>query len=439
MVSKRKLALAVGFLCATMGSAYAEVSSSVRQQQMDALAKQIDQLRSKINDQKKNSEAAGKKLGSFSYAFQKSSAVLVDNDRDNLFETMPSTTFALALLKSRSSYKDHSLIFGGYFESDAQYWQGRAYATSNSITMRERGSQISVSTLNLDAMYNYNEWVQSFVSLQSLSVDTSPTISVHKAFLTLGNLEKSAFYLSAGKDYIPFGAFNGGGPWTPVLSRTYFRSNAAANVIFGYYASGLSAALSVFNSGLKSQWAGMSADLRYNYTITPDWSYELGMSFMNDARAADSGYGRSYTTAAQKSHGINPVWDVNGVLRYQIFSLVGELNQTAKDTYDTSNAAIGRSTVWHIAGSAAPTLFGKPTTFGVAYNRAQHISGIPTGMPNDINEAPLSSAGVKQLWIASASRAVFFQNMVLGLEYSRATTEDNLSVNAITLDSSVYF
>jgi len=69
----------------------------------------------------------------------------------------------------------------------------------------ESGSDLALATVELDFHVRPNDWAQGHILL--LWEDGAEHLDVDEAVLSLGNPEKSPFYLNAGKLYVPFGTF----------------------------------------------------------------------------------------------------------------------------------------------------------------------------------------------------------------------------------------
>ncbi len=464
----RRSAMALACLFSITGLAYADntttmsdanaggqsqaVSSADQAQaqaQLDQLKQTLKNLETQItNDKTQSSAPATRSLGQLSGIYHKGRQ-LVQSDSANYFEMMPSTTFEQALLQGKPDFQNGALVMGGYLEEDMQDWSQNGVVTSP--TTAGKSSQLALTSLNVDAMSDVNDWVQIFTSLKMISDTTShaaPTSQFNKAFVTVGNLDKTPFYLTMGKVYIPFGVFGGNGPWSVELNRAYFRANETPQFIVGFFQDGLSSSFSVFKDSARDTAPNFAYNINYAYTINSDWSYAVGASYMNDIiGASQTAIGGAYTSDdIDHGHGINPAIDLNAQVSYLIYTLSGEYNQTLKDNYAGSGAApgapagtnIGKTKAWYVSGSATPVLLQKPTTFMVTYSGAAGIDGIPVGLSNDLSNGPTASYGLKQAWILGVSRPVI-KNIIVGVEYNRATTYRNRVANAGTVDLSVYF
>ncbi len=419
------------------------------QQKLTQLQQQLTQLNQEIavksKAQIKKSGFAvinNSNLGKYT-AMADQSRRIASTDQGDYFELMP-TAFELAMLQGKDTLQGdyHPLVVGGYMETDLQYWNSQ-HLNATPATSAD-GSQFGMSQVNVDVLGNPNDWIQIFVSTEGTNLGNTNTQNIvfEKGFVTVGDLNKSPFYITMGKTYLSFGSFGGNGPFTNELSKNLFRSNEMPQVILGFFQDGLAANLSVFSDTYTHSYdPDFSFNLAYTYTINKDWSYNLGASYLNDIRATDSQLGYAFNTANAFStaNGKNPAIDLNGALSYKIYTLSGEYDQTLNDNYTTANVDNGKTRAWFIAGSAAPQLImSEPTTFQVTYSGASGIKNIPNFLTNNFLNGATANNGLKQSWIFSASQPVLV-NWFLGLEYARGRTYENANDNVYTLDSELFF
>ena len=419
-------------------------SSAADQAQMQAQLTQLQNQLNQLNSQlaNKNKIISSPELGRTSAIYEKGRK-LVEDDSGDYFEMMPSTTFELGMLQARDKFANGTLAVGGYIENDLQYWDQQNISSTPQLA--DEGSQVALTTLNVDLASNLNDWVQAFASAHMVNIASSnpnaapsPGEQVNKAFVTIGNLDKTPFYITVGQVYVPFGVFGGNGPWSAELPRAYFRSNEIPQVILGFFQDGLETSLSIFNDSTKDQFANFAYNVNYTATINSAWNYNVGVSYVNNVLGMSGGQAVGGSNGLQTNHGVNPAGDINAELNYLIYSVSTEYVQTLKDNYNAHSTDIGKTRSWYLGVSASPTLLGKTTVFNATYAGASGINGVAVGLNNSIVNGTVANYGIKQEWIFGASQYVL-KNVILGLEYQRARTYDNRNANVYTLDSSVYF
>lgn len=81
-------------------------------------------------------------------------------------------------------------------------------------TGKGSSSDINVDTAELDVATRAGDWATGFMALKFDNSFSGPTrtsnsrLFVEKAFVTIGNLEKTPFYLTIGQKFVPFGQYN---------------------------------------------------------------------------------------------------------------------------------------------------------------------------------------------------------------------------------------
>lgn len=438
-------ATSVALLGFSVSQALAETgtSSSKIQQQLASLEAQVQALQKQEEAQVKSSPHLAHQTNQLSRGF-----IGVDWAKNvNFEEDYPSTTFEIALLRNKASYPA-TLTLGGTLEHDIQYWNGN----DSLLNGQGNGSGAYLTTFKLDTLYNMNDWVMAFTTLQSAG---DPSLSIAKAFVTFGNLQKLPLYLSVGKDYVPFGVFGGNGPWSNELVKTVFRPGEMPQIIVGYDHAGLNTSLSFFNNDTNNapqEGTTPASDngsprlsgfvYSANYAATEgNINYTLGASYLNNLAATNSFLGAaaarntSTSSGANLTDGVVPVYDVNASLSYEEYSLLSEFVSTTKTLRNQTDKSRG----WYVAGGYAPTIVGKVTTFGLSFSQLVHVNNI-SGQPLPMlaNPSLTTDVGMQRSWIASVSREIF-PHVVSGLEWAQGVTFNGQSAYSVTLDTSLYF
>lgn len=355
-----------------------------------------------------------------------------------LFESLPSPTFALAVVQNRSKFGDQDMLYGGYLEQDAQYWSGDQIPAKNNNNANytyQNGTGMYLTTAKLDNLLLINPWVSTFISFAGTNLTSSTAdLAVAKAFVLVGNMQYSPLYGIVGQNYLPFGAFAGGGPWTSPLTKSYFRPNETMQGMLGYYQNGLNTSFAIFNNASntnpKDQVSDFTYDLAYAGQINSAITYSVGAGYLNDLRSTSAGI----ASEAGNINGRLPGYDINASLGYGMYALSGEYDWTNSQIAGNLSTAKG----WNLTGSYTPTLWDEQTSFALSYSGTSGLNNVAVGLSADLNNAPTVTAGAKSSWVASATREVI-HNVFLGLEYATIYTYQNQYTQATTLDISVYF
>jgi hypothetical protein len=428
----------VGQTTPVANAAASNVNDAALSSQLAQLKQQIDALQQEILNGTQGKLIARAKLAKAAQALNNGYAHMA-LAKGVMFETMPAPTFALSVLQNRDLFADHDLIFGGYIEQDTQTWSGDSIPATNTINNQtynyQNGSGLYLTSAKFDNLALINNWVASFVSFDGDNLTTAnPTMGVEKAFLLLGQLKTSPIYGIVGQNYLPFGAFAGGGPWSAPLTRSYFRPNETTQGMLGYYKDGLSTSFAVFNNNTSSNPKNQSSDFTYDLAFSNPASaaltYSVGASFMNDLRGTSSDIG----TATNVQSGRLPAYDLNASLGYEAYDLSGE--------YDWADHEIAGNTnlpeAWNVTGSYTPVLWDQETSFALSYSGTTSLANVPVALTADLNSVPNVIAGAQYSWVASVTREVL-RGVYLGLEEATIKTYANQNTQATTLDVSVYF
>jgi len=379
------------------------------------------------------------------------------NPEQGYFETLPGTTFDLALLKERDKFDTRSVNLGGYLEWDAQYWNTHSgIATGvNGQELSQEGTGLYTTTVDLDAMSNLNSWTTMFAKVEQEDIGTPQAHMIfRKALITFGNLDITPFFLTLGKSFLPFGVYGGGGVWSVPLTRSVFRPSEVPQVMLGYYKDGFNSNLAVFSNqaGISGSIADYVYSVYYNNTVQDLFSYTLGVGYMNDLRGLPSGLGSAYnpTTGVLDSDKRVGAYDVNAELSYQHLNFTAEyLAATRQGVYNANVDSRGQTSVssgenqgtpsaWELGTAYNQAWLGAPMYYIVSYSRTYHMAGIPMGWTADPIPGPSAIDGIKDSWILSVAREIR-PDLILGLEAQRGLTYAGYFGNAYTLDLSMYF
>jgi len=372
------------------------------------------------------------------------------------FEELPSTTFELALLNERNNFPDQTLALGGYLEFDNQYWNTHGdVITGPNGTLPKKGYGIYTTTIDVDAMANINSWTTFFAKVEQENIDTPEAKMIfRKALVTFGNFDKSPFFLTAGKTFLPLGVFGGGGVWSVPMTRAVFRASEVPQVLLGYFKNGFNSNLSVFSN---DSAADSQKLLDYVYSIYYTGAapggvgYKFGAGYLNDLRGLPSAIGSAYQSGGELSASKRvPAYDLNAEVSYFNIDLTAEfLSALRQGTYNNAVSNTGQIVVspgqsqgvpsaWELGADYTHSWYGRPMYYSLSYSRTYHMAGIPMGWTSQPIPGPSAVNGIKFAWIASIARAIT-DNFILGAEWQRGYTYASRHGDAYTIDLSVYF
>ena len=153
-------------------------------------------------------------------------------DGSDLVVLQPNIHKDLGLLRQQQRTAKYTGEFSG---PKNPYVQLSGYIESQAVLESRAKNRINLTASNLD----FSAWVNRYFSgYTNFGVETDDTSDQHfrmiLGFVTLGNLNDSPFYMSAGQMFIPFGSFSTGTSAIGVIPRSLGRILEQA-VSVGYY------------------------------------------------------------------------------------------------------------------------------------------------------------------------------------------------------------
>ncbi|MCX7123810.1 MAG: FlxA-like family protein [Gammaproteobacteria bacterium] len=432
----RILSLAV--LSAISLSAYADTgTASSMQDQVSALQNQINSLQSQLNNMNNHSA-----LNS-----------IIMTDFSSPLGLLNDSQYALGTLLNKSTLNT-PIVVGGSIESDLQTWGG-SFSVPNAVgnTTYQSGSAFSVTGAELYTMANMGDWVTGLLGLQgNVGGNSGSPMSFDKAFLLFGNLQKNPLFVTVGEIYLPFGIFNGNGPWSNNLDTDAFRISKTNQLTLNFYNKGFYTSFAWFNTAANN--SGLH-DFTYNisYAKSGTFNYSVGAGYLYDIRNTNSGIGAAYPGAgvsgntAPSTYTIsgnrNGAFDLNGSIAYGHYNLNGEYDFTERGASNLNGSNTGPMGAWNIAAGYGTLFWNIPTNFQLGYSATHNMSNIPAqlwGMDTASVQTQTSdnNAGVQHNWLVSMTNQ-FFPNVYMSPEYQYSTLYNGTHTWTLTYDISAYF
>ena len=277
----------------------------------------------------------------------------------------------------------------GYINAAGTYSNPKWFGATTHST------SLDITAAEIDTTAFISPWVNAFVALKWNSVGANPSqrniIQANRAFITLGNLNKSSFYASLGNMYVPFGRYSTGmisDPLTKQMGRA--RADRAAALV-GYSKANINAQAFGFRGD--SQIKGHNDDVfgaDANYlTSYKNGKAQLGAGLISTLSEAidvqsfnyqGNGHGFSGGTLVKRV----PAYDLNAQASFGAFQLTGEFigTTTAYDTADlTFNTAGAKPKAFHAEGTYNFNLRARPSNVGVFYGHTAQALGF--GLPKN--------------------------------------------------------
>ncbi|WP_303909231.1 LbtU family siderophore porin [Thiohalomonas denitrificans] len=255
-------------------------------------------------------------------------------------------------------------------------------------------SDVVLATVELVAEARINDWTHAQVVYLFEEGDTEPG-EIDQAILTFGNPERSPFYLSGGRMYVPFGVFESGMVSDPLTLELGETRESALQV--GFETGGLYGAAYAFNGD--SQEVGDDADSIDQFGANLGWAME------RDGYLLDVGLG--YISSIADSDGVSGALDENGdignlqdavpgisahaIVNTGPWTFIGEYT-AASDEFHVADMGFrgngAQPTAWNLEANYGFMVIGREVSVGVA--RQESAEAVELGLPENKTLAALS-------------------------------------------------
>ena len=267
-----------------------------------------------------------------------------------------------------------------------------------------------MGTAEIDALARISPYAYAFLAIDydnsvkdpvlngSGNVVNNSNFYLNRGFFTIGNLDKTPFYLTAGQMYVPFGYYGSyilSNPLTKVLGRTNTR---AVELGYDNNKQGFNASVYVFdgaadaNNNNGSTINNWGANTGYNFKLGEFILVNLG--FINDISSSQglqqtgggsgSFQGFAASSATESLQHYVPGLDINGVISRGPLYFLGE-GVTATRSYAPADLQFNGSgatpKAMHLEGGYIFKVFDKRSVLALAYD--QSWQGLPLGLPKN--------------------------------------------------------
>jgi hypothetical protein len=313
-------------------------------------------------------------------------------DASDLITNFPTINEDLILLKQRQKWEN-------YLKSTKQpiltrplielsgFVEGQVLA-GNKDYGDATSSDIDLSAAELDVLGEISSWATAYMTID---YDNSPFIPryansnvyLNRAFLTLGNLNKSPIYGTLGQIYVPFGAYNNymiTDPITKVMARTRQRA-----LVLGFSKSEAYASIYAFkgdsysNSEKAINNGGINLGYKSKFQKT---TLDFGAGYINNLAdsqsmqqtGASDGF-KGFSQEKKYEHLQHQVsaFDLHANLEYGSYNLVAEYIaalrkfSTCDLTFNNKGAQIS---ALNIEGNYSFNVINKPATLSASYQQS---------------------------------------------------------------------
>lgn len=347
-----------------------------------------------------------------------------------------SKLFASTLILQREKFDAYSVFLGGLVRVQAQSWFGDSLARvgfdNKPINKSNKnGQNIYLSASRLYFVSNVGSYL-----IAEIDVNTSEQniFSIGNAFIIMGNLTMSPFFITAGRSTLTVASLGGGGPSTGGIA-DFLNTGRATNISINYKTTTLNISSAFFATN--DQKANFSTGLFY----ADNWSNKLAIGF-NTGYVYNLNGAENFSiprVAPDKTIG---AYSVDANIAYTIDSGIFQLNSgwaTTTNSFDfNGNGSNVFSGAWYVAGNYSANIYGRNSNFNVSYGQTYNSAAIPMTIAGSKFQNGLSKSGIKKQIILSTQRSYFDNNVLFGPEYSYQKFYSDHSHHTLSLDMSVY-
>ncbi|MCF6215623.1 MAG: hypothetical protein L3J58_05555 [Emcibacter sp.] len=310
--------------------------------------------------------------------------------------------------KQLGNIAEDSLYIGGSVTAITDYWKSNTddkfgYLMRHPTANNQIGDTVTeagIHAAQLSFLANMGDWITAYGELlydpqQSFGAGTITDltrnqIQLRKGYVTLGNLDKSPFYLSVGKMAIPFALTDTVNPFS-ASSTWHAFGGLAYGALLGYSKNGLTISAELVQGGSQFRAAnvpvnGTSVPSKLNnYVIDANYTFNLGSGNNQAMVGASYQRGSAYCQGFPVVHfnpceKENPAWAVYGTMDVGPFKFIGEYIQTTDLWAGTFNPTppldiypARKVTSFTLGGKYGTALYGK--RLDLSFEFSTFISG----------------------------------------------------------------
>ena len=246
----------------------------------------------------------------------------------------------------------------------------------------------TLDTAKIDTTAIINPWVEGLMTFaysssppaQGGDVTSNSSVYVDKAFVNIGNLDKTPFYMTAGQVYVPFGQYSSNmvsGPLTSTLGQTQVRSamfgfapeedNSFFGTVYAYNSDTVLNNSGAGGANLVYQFGNDHINGNLGGSVTSNIADSNGMQDTGAGGGEFAGFGFNTNTEMVSQV---PAYDIHGLFNIGAYSFLGEY-VSAMEAFDSEALSFNGEGAQPMAlnAEAARTfkLFHKPASLALGY------------------------------------------------------------------------
>jgi hypothetical protein len=248
---------------------------------------------------------------------------------------------------------------------------------------KEKASDLLLATAAIDIHARLTDWASAHVLLLWEEGETEP-VEVDETVISLGNSEKSPFFLNAGKMYLPFGAYESFMIQDPLTLELGETNDTALQLGFesaGFYGSVYASKSDVRKQGSDDSFNNFGAGVGY-VRETDDWTIDFGLGYLRNLAASGSITALLKEGASGDSDESEVVDYVGGLNAYVrlVYGPLAFYSEYLAAVSDFSPGELGgdlaKPKAFHAELAYTTELFAKETTFAIGYQGTDQAVGL---------------------------------------------------------------
>jgi len=285
------------------------------------------------------------------------------------------------------------------------------------------------------------DWLTIFAQVEyhEIRFETQDEVQLRKAYVTLGDLNRSPFYLTFGRKTINFGDFDQYNPFTQNINNHFFRAESDGVIAeLGFVNNFVQLSATAITGGRHTRTADTAnSDQIDNFAINGDifipvmsgsklkigggylhgtiynsvWPHHPGPELPCNAAGfpinSDGSLGK--TTNVPECRGRNAAWDIRAEFTSPMFDIMAEYTATV-DPWPATNEVIK---AWTVQGRYKTEIYNYKTHFSLSYSKSE-IGPFQIGGPGGTTFDELDA-------IIGGIEVFINPNISVGIEYSHNT------------------
>lgn len=362
---------------------------------------------------------------------------ILDQSQGVFFEDFSDSTFTQQLFRVKNKFGDKQVVLGGMAEFDLQHWRGDTLQIQDPEGTYSNDTAFYFTETTFDVMANLTPWMMVFTN-SSLSAigqggESGNYFNLPYAFILLGNIEASPFYIYGGLNAISFGEFNGSGGWDEPLTETYFEPQDSPGLSIGYQRNHVSMSATLFTDQVLYETHFATSFLYQNNDNL--LSYGLGFGYLTHLdlnTTGDVNINRNLPKS-KSNMATGKVVDLNGNIGYNNLSFSAEYLSGSKAVLMNADKPIALGTTL----TYTPTFNNVNYAAGLSYSKTLHLKDVSTIVAGQ-DQIPNVTVGLKNSWAASLTRNFIEPWLFVSINAQRDLTYENQKTYTLTLDAIAY-